>query len=134
VPASSAGAVPEAESVVQAFHDALARGDRAAALALLADEARISEDGETQDRRTYAAGHLAADIAFLKNAKVALLSRVSTRAGDRTQVASASAIHATARGKPVALRSDESMELRKAGDTWRIVEIRWSSQPLADVP
>jgi len=130
----AAGAAPEAEAVVQAFHNALARGDRTAALAMLADDAKINEDGETQDRANYAEGHLAADIAFLKNAQVKLLSRVSARAGDRAQVASASAIHATARGKPVALRSDESMELRQSGGAWHIVMIRWSSQPLSDVP
>jgi mono/diheme cytochrome c family protein/ketosteroid isomerase-like protein len=125
----SAGAAPEAESVVQAFHAALARGDRAAVLALLTEDARISEDGQTQDRATYAAAHLAADIAFLKEAKVTLLSRVSALAGERAQVASASTVRATVRGKPVALRSDESMELRRVGADWRIAAIRWTSEP-----
>jgi len=122
------GAVPEAESVVQAFHAALARGDRVAVLALMTEDARISEDGETQDRATYAAAHLAADIAFLKQAKVMLLSRVSALAGDRAQVASASTVRATVRGKPVVLRSDESMELRRAGADWRIAAIRWTTE------
>lgn len=127
--APTPGAAPEAESVVQAFHAALARGDRAAVLALLAEDARISEDGETQDPATYASAHLAADIAFLKQAKVTLLSRVSALAGDRAQVASASTVRATVRGKPVVLRSDESMELRRVGAGWRIAAIRWTTEP-----
>src|SRR3546814_20722930 len=63
-------AAPEAESVAQAFQAALQHGDRAAVLALLAPNVTISEGGHVQTRDAYAAGHLGADIAFLKSAKI----------------------------------------------------------------
>ncbi|NUS39187.1 MAG: cytochrome c, partial [Lysobacter sp.] len=66
----AAKAVPQAEAAAEAFHAALQKGDRARVLDLLAPDARISEGGETQDRATYAAGHLGEDIAFLKAATV----------------------------------------------------------------
>ena len=47
-----------------AFHAALAAGDSAAALALLAPDAVVLESGEVETRAEYAAHHLAADIEF----------------------------------------------------------------------
>lgn len=122
------GAVPEAEAAVQKFHDALKRGDRTAALALLAPDAQVTEDGETQSRDAYAAHHLAEDIAFLKKSDVKLLSRASMTMGDGAQVASDSEITAVQKEKPIALRNREAMQLKRIDDIWKIVAIRWESQ------
>ncbi|HET6912368.1 MAG TPA: nuclear transport factor 2 family protein [Rhodanobacteraceae bacterium] len=119
---------PAAEAAVQAFHDALTHGDRAAALAMLAPDAQITEDGKTQSRAEYAAHHLPEDIAFLKNAKIKLLSRRSMGMGERAQVASDTEISASSKGKPVVLRSHEQMELKRIGGQWKITSIRWTSQ------
>jgi mono/diheme cytochrome c family protein len=126
------GAVPEAEAMVQAFQDALQRGDGAKALDLLAPDAQISEGGETQTRKEYAAHHLGEDIAFLKNARVDLLSRASLQMGDMAQVASESRIRTTSQGKPLVLRSHEQMELKRIGGEWKIASIQWSSQRTAE--
>jgi hypothetical protein len=122
------GAAPEAEEVVRAFQDALKRGDRAKVLALLAPEAQISEGGETQSGQDYAAHHLGEDIAFLKDAKVNLISRTSMAMGDSAQVVSESKVEATSKGKPLTLRSHEQMTLKRIGGTWKIAAIHWSSQ------
>ena len=53
------------------FHDALGRGDSAAALNLLAPDAVILESGSAQTREEYAREHLAEDIAFV-NKRAAL--------------------------------------------------------------
>lgn len=127
------GAAPEAEAVAQVFQNALEQGDRAAALALLASDAQISEGGDTQSRNSYATHHLAEDIAFLKDAKLKLLSRASLAMGDRAQVASESEISAVEKGKPVTLRNRETMDLRRVDGTWKIAAIRWNSQPSASV-
>ena len=62
------GAVPGDSTAilatVTAFHAALAAGDSAAALALLAPDAVVLESGEVETRAEYAAHHLAADIEF----------------------------------------------------------------------
>lgn len=122
------GAAPEAEAVVQAFQDALKQGDRAKVLALLAPEAQISEDGEIQSVKEYAAHHLGEDIAFLRNANVNLISRTSMAMGDSAQVVSESDLNADNHGKPIALRSHEQMELKRIGGQWKIATIHWSSQ------
>ncbi|MBA2411229.1 MAG: nuclear transport factor 2 family protein, partial [Burkholderiaceae bacterium] len=53
-------------SAVNDFHEALANGDRGAALNLLAPDAQIVETGHHQTREEYANEHLAADIDFAK--------------------------------------------------------------------
>ncbi|MEO8461289.1 MAG: cytochrome c, partial [Dokdonella sp.] len=84
------GAAPEAEAIAAAFHNALKNGDRDAVLVLLSPDVAISEDGHTQTRDEYAAGHLAADIAFLKDAKIEVLSQGSMLSGDSASVGSES--------------------------------------------
>jgi ketosteroid isomerase-like protein len=122
------GAAPEAEAVAQAFQDALKHGDRQAALALLANDAQISEGGDTQSRDAYAAHHLGEDIAFLKDVNTKLLSRASMAMGDNAQVASESEISAVHKGKPLTLRNRETMDLKRVDGAWKIAAIRWTSQ------
>ncbi|HKZ09144.1 MAG TPA: c-type cytochrome [Rhodanobacteraceae bacterium] len=122
------GGSPQAEAAAQAFQAALVHGDRDAALALLANNARISEGGSTQSRAEYAAHHLGEDIAFLKNAQIEPLSRVSAASGDRAQVVTTSEIRATSKGKPVTLRNHETMQLQRTNSIWKVVSIDWSSQ------
>ena len=127
------GAVPDAESAARAFSAALKKGDRDTALALLSPQARIHESGHAQTRSEYAAEHLAADIAFLAGAQIKPLSFGSKRVGDDSAlVGSESEIHTTSsKGKPVALRSHELLSLKREGGTWKIVDVRWESAPLA---
>lgn len=91
-------------------------------------DAQVTEDGETQSRDAYAAHHLAEDIAFLKKSDVKLLSRASMTMGDGVQVASDSEITAVQRGKPIALRNHEAMQLKRIDGAWKIAAIRWESQ------
>ncbi|HJU08356.1 cytochrome c [Dyella sp.] len=122
------GGSPQAEVAAQAFQDALANGGREAALALLADDARISEDGSSQSRAEYASHHLGKDIAFLKNAQVKRLSRVSAESGDRAQVVTENEILATAKGKPVTVGSHEAMQLKRINGAWKIIAIDWQTK------
>ncbi|HET6906957.1 MAG TPA: c-type cytochrome [Rhodanobacteraceae bacterium] len=122
------GAAPAAEAVAQAFQDALKRGDRAKVLDLLAPDAQISEGGESQSGKDYAAHHLGEDIAFLKDAKVNLISRSSMAMGDSALVVSESAIAAKSQGKPAQLSSREQMDLKRINGQWKIAAIHWTSQ------
>jgi len=135
-PLSMAGmkpdAAPAAEAVAQAFQAALQRGDRAAVLALLAPDVSISEGGHTQSRDEYANGHLGEDIAFLKTARITPISRGSMPMGDTAMVGSESDMHTTLKGKPVTLRSREMLNLRKDGDSWKIVSIQWQATPMPE--
>lgn len=121
-------AVPSAEAVAGAFHAALQSGDRAKVLELLAPDVAISEGGETQDRATYAAGHLGEDIAFLKGATVHPLFTGSMPMGETSMVASRSEIHATGKDKPVTLLSTEVLTLKNSPQGWRITRVEWTSE------
>ncbi|MCE5232034.1 MAG: c-type cytochrome [Mizugakiibacter sp.] len=130
-PAATAGA-PAAEAAVQAFHEALQRGDREAALARLAEDVQIAEGGSLQrSRAAYAAAHLGDDMAFLQAAQVRLLSRHSALDGDRAWVASEMETRAQWQGKPIALRGSETVLLRQGGSGWTIAAIHWAAAPLA---
>jgi ketosteroid isomerase-like protein len=131
-PADVQSALPasavEAAATVDAFHAALDRGDRPAALALLAPDALIFEAGGAERTRDeYAAHHLAADMAFSK----AVPSRLVRRSGGSDEpfawVASEGRTTGTWKGKPVDSVSTETMVLRRSGDGWSIVHIHWSS-------
>ena len=124
-------AVPEAEAVAKAFHEALQHGDRAGVLALLAANATISEGGRTQTRDDYDNGHLGEDIAFLKNAKITPVSLGSMPMGGTAMVGSESDIQTTLKGKPTTLRSREVLSLQKDGKNWKIVSIQWQSTPVS---
>ncbi|MBT2142914.1 MULTISPECIES: c-type cytochrome [unclassified Rhodanobacter] len=124
-------AAPAAEAVARAFQAALQRGDRAAVLALLAPDASISEGGHTQSRDEYASGHLGEDIAFLKTARITPVWLGSMPMGDTAMVGSESDMQTTVKGKPATLRSREMLNLRKDGDSWKIVSIQWQTTPAA---
>lgn len=124
-----ANAAPEAEATAVAFHTALQNGDRAGVLALLAPEAKIREDATVQTRAEYASGHLAADIAFLKHAKVKTLSLVSMDMGENAMVGSQSESVVTVNGKTRTLRGREMLDLKKVGSQWKIIAIQWDSLP-----
>jgi ketosteroid isomerase-like protein/mono/diheme cytochrome c family protein len=126
------GAAPAAEAVARAFQAALQRGDREAVLALLTPEVRISEGGHTQTRDEYAAGHLGEDIAFLKTAQLTPVSLGSMPMGDTAMVGSESDIKATIKGQPAMLRSREMLNLRRDGDSWKIVSVQWQTTPMPE--
>ena len=123
-------AEPGAEAAAEAFHAALKKGDRAAALALLAPEVTVSEGGETQSREQYAAGHLGEDVAFLKSASIKPLSMGSMPMGDTAMVGSRSEIRTSHDGQPIALLSTEMLTLKKAPTGWLITRIEWASDKL----
>lgn len=122
-------AIPDAELVAEAFHTALKKGDRDAVLALLSADAAISEAGHTQSRDEYAAGHLAQDIAFMKEAQITPVSLASKEEGGTATVGSESEIHATVKGEPRVLRNRELLTLKREGGSWKIVAIHWQSVP-----
>lgn len=122
--------VPVAEAVAASFHAALQKGDREAVLALLAPEVTISEGGQTQSRDEYASGHLGEDIAFLKSVQVKPVSLASMPMGETAMVGTETLITATLKGKLTTLRSRELLTLKRQGAAWKIVAVRWQSEPV----
>lgn len=118
---------------VVAFHAALASGDTAAALELLAEDVQIFESGSVESSRTeYASHHLTSDAAFSAAVPRTLVSRSNGEDGTSAWVMSVETVTGTYRERPINSRSVETMLLRKIDDQWRIVHIHWSSQDIRD--
>ena len=120
----------EVVAVTRAFHEALASGDTATVLGLLAPDAVILESGDTESRAEYAAHHLAADIAFVQavpGAREVTSVRVEGNVG---WVTATSTTRGEFRGRAIASQGAELMILSRSGDHWRIRAIHWSSHRL----
>lgn len=114
--------------VIGAFHDALARGDSAAALELLAPEARILEGGGVETVEEYAGHHLPADMAFAaavprERGPVSVVHR-----GDVAWAFSTSRATGTYRDREIDSRGAELVVLARHPEGWRIEAIHWSSR------
>ena len=123
----------EAAATVDAFHDALARGDTTAAAALLADDALIFEEGGVEwSKAEYVASHLPADAAFSQ----VVGTKVSRRSGDANGafawIATEGRMTGTYKGKAVDRVTTETMLLHHIGSAWRVVHIHWSSAAAHD--
>lgn len=131
----AAPAAPSAVSgpvaTVTAFHAALASGDTAAALALMAEDALIFESGGVErGRAEYAGHHLKADAAFSAATRRTLVSRSEGQSGDAAWVTSVETVTGTFRGRTINSRSVETMLLRRVEGRWLIAHIHWSSTDL----
>lgn len=128
VPRSS-DAVAEAAATVDAFHGALAKGNRDAAAALLDDQVQIYEQGWVEKSKAeYAAHHLASDMAFAAATTSARTSRSGAIIGDLAYVTSEGTVSGTFKDKAVDSIVLETMVLRRGPNGWRIVHIHWSSR------
>ena len=115
-------------AIVVKFHVALAVGDSAAALALLADDAVILESGGVETRAEYRSHHLQSDIRYEQAVKInrgPILVRIH---GDVAWTSSTSQAQGEMNGRPVNSRSAELMVLVRAPGGWKISAIHWSSQ------
>lgn len=115
-------------ATVARFHDALERGDSAAALSLLSSDAVILESGGAETVSEYRAHHLPADIAFAQAIRSVRSAIRVTVQGDLAWAAGTSTTQGEFRDRPVNSAGAELMVLRRTGDGWRIVAIHWSSR------
>ncbi|HEX9946558.1 MAG TPA: nuclear transport factor 2 family protein [Allosphingosinicella sp.] len=136
--ATRAESLPEparaAAATVDAFHAALRRGDSMAALALVADDALVFEEGRAERSKSeYAAHHAGADAAFSKAVPAVRTRRTGHAAADLAWIASESRTKGSFNGRAVDRIMVETMVLRRAAGGWRIVHIHWSSaQPATE--
>ena len=118
-----------AEQTVQRFHDALAAGDSAAALRLLAPEVVIFEEGGVESsREEYREHHLQADIEFSRATKLEVLDRHSAVMDRVAWVLTQGRVAGTFRDRTVDSDLVETMVLEAAADGWKIRHIHWSSR------
>jgi len=124
---SSADSTDVAATIVR-FHGALAAGDSAAALAILAPDAVVLESGSIETGEEYRTQHLPSDIAFAR-AVVAERGPLRVRVqGDVAWAISASTTVGTFRDRPINSSGAELVVLTRSADGWRIRAIHWSSR------
>lgn len=115
-------------ATVARMHDALARGDSAAALALLTDDVVVLESGGVESRAEYRGHHLPADIEFARAIKSDRKVNSVTVVGDAAWVSSTSTTQGEFRGRAINSVGAELMVLRRTPSGWRIAAIHWSSR------
>jgi ketosteroid isomerase-like protein len=126
--AVAAGAA-EAATAVDAFHAALKAGDTAAALALMAPEVMIFEEGYVERTRDeYASHHLGSDAAFAAASEAVVERRSGWVDGDIAWITSEGRTTGQFNGRPVDRLTTETMVLKRHADGWRIHHIHWSSR------
>jgi ketosteroid isomerase-like protein len=130
---ADAASAPESTAVtavVDAFHDALRRGDEKAAMELLASDAIVLESGSAETRAEYERHHLKEDIAFARavpSTRSVLQVRIE---GDAAWVVSTSRTKGSFRGREINNSGSELIVLTKVGEGWRIRAIHWSSHKI----
>lgn len=115
-------------AVVERFRNALATGDSASALSLLAEDAVILESGTVETRSEYRAHHLPADMAFAAAVRSTRGPMTVTVKGDLAWVSSASIAQGQFRDRAVNSASAELMVLSREPRGWIIRAIHWSSR------
>ena len=112
-----------------AFHDALTTGDSIQALAMLASDVLIYENGSVEESKDeYRSHHLPVDIEFESSTSRKVIGQSSGQAGDMAWVTTAALTNGTFRGREIDTRGTETMLLRQTAEGWIITHIHWSSR------
>ncbi len=115
-------------TTIERFHAALAAGDSATALSLLADDVVVMESGAFETRAEYRAHHLQSDIAFARAVRSARTPTHVQVRGDIAWTSSSSTTVGTYRERPVNTAGAELVVLHRTPAGWRIAAIHWSSR------
>lgn len=116
-------------SVVTAFHAALAAGDSAASLALLAPDVVVFESGGAEmGRDEYASHHLPVDMQFAAATTREVTDQAHGIEGELAWVLTRIRTTGEFRGREVRSAGVETILLERTPDGWRIVHIHWSSR------
>lgn len=114
--------------VVNAYHRALAAGDSAAAMTLLAPDAIIQESGSVETRSEYAGHHLPGDMRFAQALPGVRSAQRVVVVGDAAWSTSTSVTKGKYRDRDINSVGAEVMVLARVGGVWRIRAIHWSSR------
>ena len=130
-PAEPMPGTPEATAL--AFHAALARQDEAQVRRLLADDVLILESGGAErSLAQYASHHMMSDMAFLSSVSSETLSQTAEIFGDTAWVATETALRGRFNDREIAVKSQESLVMRREDGRWTIEHVHWSNSALPE--
>jgi ketosteroid isomerase-like protein len=118
----------EVIAVVESFYAAIKKGDRAAAMSVIAPDAVFLESGKLETRAEYEANHLPADIEFESQVNGKRDPMRVTFDGNTAWVIATTEYDGTFDGSPVSFVSAQLVVLTRSDGTWRIRTIHWSSR------
>ena len=129
LPAHYASDSAEVVATVHAFHAAIARGDSAAALSMLAPDLTVLESGVVERFADYREHHLPEDIAFARAVPSVTGPLRVTLSGQTAWVVATSTTKGSFNGRVINSSGAELMVLTKGTSTkWLIRAIHWSSR------
>lgn len=115
---------------VEAFHKALRIGDGKAALAFMARDVSVFEQGfEETSRDSWGSKQLPDANQFAKQTERRVLRRESSQDTSTASVISTTLTTGEFDGRKLELEGTETMLLRREGDEWKIAHIHWSAHP-----
>jgi ketosteroid isomerase-like protein len=117
-------------ALIERYHGALAEGDTATALSLIAEGAMVLESGDIETREQYRAEHLAADVQYARTVSSRREALGVKVRGNLAWAVSSSRAKGAFRGRPVDSQGAELMVLTREREGWKIRAIHWSSHPM----
>lgn len=135
LPAAADAPVTPSDTV-DAFHKALRQGDGKAALAFMARDVSVFEQGfEETTRDGWGANQLPDANKFAKATERRVLRKESGQDTNSGWVISTTLTSGDFDGRKLELEGTETMLLRRDGDSWKIAHVHWSAHPKeADAP
>lgn len=119
----------EATTVVDAFHAALKVNETDKALAMLAEDAMVFEEGGAErSRDEYAAHHLKADASFAAVSEATITRRAGWADGAVAWITTEGRTTGLAGDRTIDRLTVETMVLKREPNGWRIQHIHWSSR------
>ena len=119
----------EAAATVDAFHNALRRGDKAGAVEALDPSVVIFEEGYVErSRAEYEAHHLDSDASYAAVSTSAVTARSAFVSGDVAWVTSEGRTTGAVGERAIDRITTETMILVREASGWRIRHIHWSSR------
>jgi ketosteroid isomerase-like protein len=115
---------------VDAFYGAMKAADKAAAMALITDDALFMEGGRLETRAEYEANHLPADIEFEQAVQGNRTSMRVTIDRDAAWVIATTEYRGEFEASPVNFISAQLMVLTRQDSDWKIRTVHWSSRRL----
>ena len=115
-------------AVVDAFHTALAAGDSATALSMLADDVTILESGGVENKEHYRSGHLSGDMRFAQAVPRERGDIEVSVMGDVAWAHSTSITQGQMGDREINSQGAELVVLAREGGVWKIKAIHWSSR------
>lgn len=115
------------EQVIEDFRQAILDNNKEEAARLLVEDARILEGGNIENTDEYLSHHFSTDGKFLRAMEMKMLGRTMRRTGVMAWISTKTQMKGTYNGRKIDLISLELAVLKKAGDSWKIAAVHWSS-------